>query len=832
MDSHQPEVFEFSIRSTVDDILKGYNGTVFAYGQTGAGKSYTMMGDIDSDEQKGIIPRIVEQIFASILASPGNIEYTVRVGYMEIYMERIRDLLRPENDNLPIHEEKSRGVYVKELTELYVSSIDEVYEVMRRGAMTRAVAATNMNQESSRSHSIFVVTITQKNVETGSSKSGQLFLVDLAGSEKVGKTGASGQTLEEAKKINKSLSALGMVINALTDGKSTHIPYRDSKLTRILQESLGGNSRTTLIINCSPSSYNDQETISTLRFGVRAKSIKNKAKINAELSVTELKIMLKKVQTQVQTFEQYIQSLHGEVQQWRSGEAVPKEAWIQPLDGLSKKAEAKAPSTPSRGPAADVRRSDTPSRPDSRMELERAGTPSTLDKDEKDEFLRRENDLQDQLSERETQLADAEKALRDLRDELGFLREHDARATADGERLATEVNELRMAAEKLSFEAREDRITMDGLREANAELTAELDEVKAQLLESRVAAREGGGALDGKERLKRERMAEMMAGFDLGDGAPDGEEPTDADRLRAALASIDEMLDAEKTPAADASALQTLRQKLLEASPGVRSAASAAAQRAELEAAARARRDALEARLAKLQAEHEALLEGKLDGADVEALRARLADTYAARREAQEEKVRELEEELRRRVEDAGRLRGENEELRARVAVGAVNGGGVENGVGDGKAVERQIAEFDNMKKSLMRDLQNRCERVGIPSVTRGCKLTANRSWSSRYRSTRRASSTTTCSARPTTARSRRRWPSSSATSSSSPSSSGSWSSRTTGSRRRSPSPSASSSPATSASRASSTCLPTARKSSCRRTTGPSPLPSPLWSVC
>ena len=591
MDSNQPEVFEFSIHSTVDDILKGYNGTVFAYGQTGAGKSYTMMGDIDDADQKGIIPRIVEQIFASILASPGNIEYTVRVGYMEIYMERIRDLLRPENDNLPIHEEKSRGVYVKELTELYVSSIDEVYEVMRRGAMTRAVAATNMNQESSRSHSIFVITITQKNVETGSSKSGQLFLVDLAGSEKVGKTGASGQTLEEAKKINKSLSALGMVINALTDGKSTHIPYRDSKLTRILQESLGGNSRTTLIINCSPSSYNDQETVSTLRFGVRAKSIKNKAKINAEVSVTELKIMLKKVQTQVQTFEQYIQSLHGEVQQWRSGEAVPKEAWIQPLDGVSKKADAKpAPSTPSRGPAADVRRSETPSRPDSRMELERAGTPSTLDKDEKDEFLRRENDLQDQLSERETQLADAEKALRDLRDELGFLREHDARATTDGERLATEVNELRMAAEKLSFEAREDRITMDGLREANAELTSELDEVKAQLLESRVAARESGGALDGKERLKRERMAEMMAGFDLGDGAPDGEESADADRLRAALAAIDEMLDADKTPAADASALQTLRQKLLEASPGVRGAASAAAQRAELDAAARARR--------------------------------------------------------------------------------------------------------------------------------------------------------------------------------------------------------------------------------------------------
>ena len=328
MTSKQADVFDFSIRSTVDDILNGYNGTVFAYGQTGAGKSYTMMGaDIDNESSKGIIPRIVEQIFASILASPGNIEYTVRVSYMEIYMERIRDLLNPANDNLPVHEEKSRGVYVKGLLEIYVSSVQEVYEVMRRGGSARAVAATNMNQESSRSHSIFVVQINQKNVETGSHKAGYLYLVDLAGSEKVGKTGVSGQTLEEAKKINKSLSALGIVINALTDGKSTHVPYRDSKLTRILQESLGGNSRTTLIINCSPLSYNDDETLSALRFGMRAKSIKNKARINAELSPAELKSLLIKAQNQNLTFAEYIASLEGEVAIWRSGDPVPKEKW-------------------------------------------------------------------------------------------------------------------------------------------------------------------------------------------------------------------------------------------------------------------------------------------------------------------------------------------------------------------------------------------------------------------------------------------------------------------------------------------------------------------------
>src|ERR1700736_3579032 len=185
-----------------------------------------------------------------------------------------------------------------------------------------------MNAESSRSHSIFVLTISQKNVETGSVRSGQLFLVDLAGSEKVGKTGATGQTLEEAKKINKSLSALGNVINSLTDGTSRHIPYRDSKLTRILQESLGGNSRTTLIINCSPNSFNDAETLSTLRFGVRAKTIKNKARMNVELSPTELKLLLKEAKGRILGFQEYIVDLEGELSLWRTGESVPRDRWI------------------------------------------------------------------------------------------------------------------------------------------------------------------------------------------------------------------------------------------------------------------------------------------------------------------------------------------------------------------------------------------------------------------------------------------------------------------------------------------------------------------------
>lgn len=218
--SAQVEIFDFGVKGIVHDVMMGFNGTLFCYGQTGSGKTFTMMGaDIEDPELKGLVPRITQQIFASIAASDANVEYTVKVSYMEIYMERIRDLLAPANDNLSIHEDKTRGVYVKGLTDVYVGTEAEVYAVMKAGGKARAISATNMNAESSRSHSIFVVGIHQRNVETGSQKSGNLYLVDLAGSEKVGKTGASGQTLEEAKKINKSLSALGMVINNLTDGK-------------------------------------------------------------------------------------------------------------------------------------------------------------------------------------------------------------------------------------------------------------------------------------------------------------------------------------------------------------------------------------------------------------------------------------------------------------------------------------------------------------------------------------------------------------------------------------------------------------------------------------
>ncbi|PTU18005.1 hypothetical protein P175DRAFT_0525802 [Aspergillus ochraceoroseus IBT 24754] len=701
MDSKQPDIFNFSIRPTVDDILNGYNGTVFAYGQTGAGKSYTMMGsDIDDEVGKGIIPRIVEQIFASILTSAINIEYTVRVSYMEIYMERIRDLLVPHNDNLPVHEEKSRGVYVKGLLEVYVSSVQEVYEVMRRGGAARAVAATNMNQESSRSHSIFVITVTQKNLETGSAKSGQLFLVDLAGSEKVGKTGASGQTLEEAKKINKSLSALGMVINALTDGKSTHIPYRDSKLTRILQESLGGNSRTTLIINCSPSSYNDAETVSTLRFGVRAKAIKNKAKVNAELSPAELKQLLRKAQSQVTNFESYVSALETEVGVWRSGEAVPKDRWTpsrgsEAVGAARAEARAPRPSTPSRLHEA---RAETP-RPDSRLG-DRSSTPSlVLEKDEREEFLRRENELQDQIAEKETHIANVERGLLEAREELKSLKENSARSGKDNEKLSGEVNELRMQLEKVSYESKEAAITMDSLREANSELTTELDDVKQQLLDVRMKAKETSAALDEKEKKKAEKMAKMMAGFDLGGDVFSDNERKLQDLIRRvdSLHKVSELGE----PVAPDDILE-LRTSLLETQGFIRQAELTMNDRSELNVLQDSRRAELEQKLANLEQDYESFLARTLGEGDLEEVKERLEKVYITRKESEMEAASELRQEITRKDEELNKLRQSLADSQSRVST---------NGAA-GKNLQQQIAEFDAMKKSLMRDLQNRCERV------------------------------------------------------------------------------------------------------------------------
>jgi kinesin family protein 5 len=708
MSSRQIDIFDFSIRSTVEDVMNGYNGTVFAYGQTGAGKSFTMMGDMDDTEFKGVIPRIMEQIFDAIMTASSTIEFTVGIGYMEIYMERIRDLMAPSNDNLPINE-GPRGPFVKGLREIFVSSVDEVYQALHIGQRSRATASTNMNLESSRSHSIFVVTIKQKDTNSGTEKVGTLYLVDLAGSEKVGKTGASGQTLEEAKKINKSLSALGMVINSLTDGKSSHIPYRDSKLTRILQESLGGNSRTTLIINCSPSSYNDAETVSTLRFGMRAKTIKNKAKINAELSPAELKRQLKSVQSKALTFEKYIASLDVELQHWRNGEVVPKEQWTPSLTSSAtvnlSESRPPRPETPSRL-HSDSLRADTPSRPDSRTG-DRSSTPSIIvEKDEREEYLRRENELQDQIAEKETQVANAERAFQEAKDELRSLKDGSIRLSKENESMTDRLNKAEMELQKLSFQSKEDVITMDSLKEANSELETELISVKQQLLEVKMSARETSAVLDEKDRKKQERMATMMAGFDLGNDAFSENER----KVQSLIEQVDSLHATSSSGNAVApDSFTELRAKLVESQGFIRQAESHINDRTELSELQDHKRVELEEKLATIEREYEELLERNLSPSDVDELKEKLGKAYAERRDIQASLVADLRNELTYKTSEIKRLQ---QSAASSPSRSHVNGASpATNGV-NSKTLQQQISDFDLMKKSLMRDLQNRCERV------------------------------------------------------------------------------------------------------------------------
>uniref|UniRef100_A0A8C6G5W9 Kinesin family member 13A n=1 Tax=Mus spicilegus TaxID=10103 RepID=A0A8C6G5W9_MUSSI len=311
----QEVVFKCLGEGILEKAFQGYNACIFAYGQTGSGKSFSMMGHA---EQLGLIPRLCCALFQRIALEQNESQtFKVEVSYMEIYNEKVRDLLDPKGSrqSLKVREHKVLGPYVDGLSQLAVTSFEDIESLMSEGNKSRTVAATNMNEESSRSHAVFNIIITQTLYDLQSGNSGEkvskVSLVDLAGSERVSKTGAAGERLKEGSNINKSLTTLGLVISSLADqaagkGKNKFVPYRDSVLTWLLKDNLGGNSQTSMIATISPAADNYEETLSTLRYADRAKRIVNHAVVNEDPNakvIRELREEVEKLREQLSQAE-------------------------------------------------------------------------------------------------------------------------------------------------------------------------------------------------------------------------------------------------------------------------------------------------------------------------------------------------------------------------------------------------------------------------------------------------------------------------------------------------------------------------------------------------
>ena len=515
----QEDIYNSVAKPIVADVLSGFNGTIFAYGQTSSGKTFTMEGEIGSPEREGIIPRIVTDIFNYIYQMDENLEFHIKVSYFEIYLDKIRDLLDISKTNLVVHEDKNRVPYVKGATERFVSSPEEVLDTIEEGKMNRHVSVTNMNEHSSRSHSVLMINIKQENTETEKKLNGKLYLVDLAGSEKVSKTGAEGSTLDEAKNINKSLSALGNVIAALADGNKAHVPYRDSKLTRILQESLGGNARTTIVICCSPASYNESETKSTLLFGVRAKTIKNVVTVNEELTADEWRRRWEKEKERSSRLRQQIMALETELVRWRRGESVATDEQAQLISHMLGAVAALPPGTD----LAAGLQSMTPSL--SLTQLSSISTPSlpSLTADERKQYEEEKRRLCEQLDEKDDDYTESLEKLEKFRQQVQDLedlvavrqREFDTqqgemqRMQAENDAAKEEVKEVLTALEELAANYEQKSQEADVKRHENEllaeELTSKLSVISA--IENEL------DRLKEQSLLARRRVADIVHGL-------------------------------------------------------------------------------------------------------------------------------------------------------------------------------------------------------------------------------------------------------------------------------------------------------------------------------
>ncbi|XP_023978062.1 kinesin heavy chain [Physeter macrocephalus] len=461
----QEQVYNACAKQIVKDVLEGYNGTIFAYGQTSSGKTHTMEGKLHDPQLMGIIPRIAHDIFDHIYSMDENLEFHIKVSYFEIYLDKIRDLLDVSKTNLAVHEDKNRVPYVKGCTERFVSSPEEVMDVIDEGKANRHVAVTNMNEHSSRSHSIFLINIKQENVETEKKLSGKLYLVDLAGSEKVSKTGAEGAVLDEAKNINKSLSALGNVISALAEGTKTHVPYRDSKMTRILQDSLGGNCRTTIVICCSPSVFNEAETKSTLMFGQRAKTIKNTVSVNLELTAEEWKKKYEKEKEKNKTLKNVLQHLEMELNRWRNGEAVPEDEQISAKDQKPLEPCDNTPIIDNIVPVVAGISAEEKEKYDEEI--------SSLYRqlDDKDDEINQQSQLAEKLKQ---QMLDQDELLASTRRDYEKIQEELTRLQIENEAAKDEVKEVLQALEELAVNYDQKSQEVEDKTRANEQLTDEL----------------------------------------------------------------------------------------------------------------------------------------------------------------------------------------------------------------------------------------------------------------------------------------------------------------------------------------------------------------------
>ena len=315
MDSTQEQVFQETAMPIVESVVQGYNGTIFAYGQTGTGKTYTMEGDFETDLNKGLIPRSFDLMF-NLINATYNTNFLIQCSYLELYNEEVRDLLsKSHQQKLDIREDPETGFYVQDLSHWIVKAPRDMTELMLRGRELKVIKGHNMNERSSRSHCIFTIIVENSTKdETGDHiKKGKLNLVDLAGSERTSKikdvNGAEGLQAETIH-INLSLTALGKVIHALASNKKQHIPYRDSKLTKLLMDSLGGNSKTVMIANIGPADYNIEETLTTLRYADRAKNIKNVPKVNEDPKDA----MIKKYKEELERLKEALAKANGGIE--------------------------------------------------------------------------------------------------------------------------------------------------------------------------------------------------------------------------------------------------------------------------------------------------------------------------------------------------------------------------------------------------------------------------------------------------------------------------------------------------------------------------------------